>query len=77
MNSIVSRRDFIKLSAIGSVGMVLEKSDIFLSGVPPAKPIKIGIIGLDTSHSVRFTEVLNDPKAPAEFAGCTRGSSLS
>ncbi len=33
------------------------------------KPLRAGIIGLDTSHVVAFTKVLNDPKAPAELSG--------
>lgn len=32
--------------------------------------MKIGIIGLDTSHAVAFTKVLNDPKAAEDVAGC-------
>ena len=32
--------------------------------------LKAGIIGLDTSHAVAFTRLLNDPKAPAELANC-------
>ncbi|MBM3999132.1 MAG: gfo/Idh/MocA family oxidoreductase [Planctomycetes bacterium] len=32
--------------------------------------IRIGIIGLDTSHSPAFTKVLNDPKAAEDIAGC-------
>jgi predicted dehydrogenase len=35
----------------------------------PAKPLRAGIIGLDTSHVVAFTKVLNDPKAPPELSG--------
>jgi predicted dehydrogenase len=34
-----------------------------------AKPLRVGIIGLDTSHVVAFTRVMNGPKAPAELAG--------
>jgi predicted dehydrogenase len=34
-----------------------------------AKPIRVGIIGLDTSHVVAFTKLLNDPKASGELAG--------
>ena len=33
------------------------------------KSIRIGIIGLDTSHVVAFTKLLNDPKASGELAG--------
>jgi hypothetical protein len=32
--------------------------------------IKIGIIGLDTSHVTAFTKALNDPKAAADLANC-------
>src|SRR5437868_5813220 len=32
--------------------------------------LRIGIIGLDTSHVVAFTKVLNDPKAADDVAGC-------
>jgi predicted dehydrogenase len=36
---------------------------------PQAKPIRAGIIGLDTSHVVAFTELLNAPKPKPEVAG--------
>lgn len=36
----------------------------------PVKPIKIGLIGLDTSHSVAFTTVLNSAKTKPGFEGC-------
>ena len=32
-------------------------------------PIKIGIIGLDTSHVPAFTGLFNDPKAEGDLAG--------
>jgi predicted dehydrogenase len=35
-----------------------------------SKTLRIGIIGLDTSHVGAFTNVLNDPKAEADVAGC-------
>ncbi len=31
-------------------------------------PLEIGIIGLDTSHVIAFTELFNDPKAAGEIA---------
>lgn len=34
------------------------------------KTFRAGIIGLDTSHAIAFTKILNDPKAPPELAGC-------
>ncbi|GIW88741.1 MAG: oxidoreductase [Isosphaeraceae bacterium] len=33
------------------------------------EPIRVGIIGCDTSHAVAFTEILHDPKAEGERAG--------
>ena len=33
------------------------------------KPLRVGIIGLDTSHVTAFTSVLNNPKAKAELGG--------
>jgi hypothetical protein len=35
----------------------------------PAKPLRAGMIGLDTSHVVAFTKVLNDPNAKGDLAG--------
>jgi len=33
------------------------------------EPIKVGIVGLDTSHVVAFTQLLNDPKNPNHIPG--------
>ncbi|HXN23049.1 MAG TPA: hypothetical protein VOA41_09955 [Candidatus Dormibacteraeota bacterium] len=33
------------------------------------KPIRIGIIGLDSSHVVAFTQLLNDPSSPEHVPG--------
>ena len=35
----------------------------------PARPIRIGIIGLDTSHVILFTTLLNNPQAADDMAG--------
>jgi len=35
-----------------------------------AKPLRAGIIGLDTSHVIGFTKVLNDPEAAPDVSGC-------
>ena len=37
----------------------------------PAGPIKAGIIGLDTSHVIAFTKLLNDPQATGHVADVT------
>ena len=36
----------------------------------PEEPIKVGIIGLDTSHVTVFTAAMNDPKNPNHVPGC-------
>lgn len=36
----------------------------------PDKMLKIGIIGLDTSHAIAFTDMLNAAQPEPEFAGC-------
>lgn len=35
----------------------------------PRQTMRLGIIGLDTSHSLAFTKILNDENAPAELQG--------
>lgn len=37
---------------------------------PAQKVLRVGIIGLDTSHSPAFAKLLNDPDAPPELANC-------
>src|SRR5438309_11627838 len=54
-----------RLALAALLAMSLSAS---LSAAEPQ--LKIGIIGLDTSHVVAFTKVLNDPKAAADVAGC-------
>lgn len=38
--------------------------------VRSSKPLRVGIIGLDTSHSPAFTRILNAADAPKAFGGC-------
>lgn len=45
----------------------------FVSGRCPAEEsglIRVGIIGLDTSHAVAFTKILNDQAPESDVAGC-------
>ena len=64
------RRDFISKTAITGIGLGI-------TGGVLGKPVqtnvntgtKVGIIGLDTSHSVAFTKALNNPQAGEEFSG--------
>ena len=52
-----------------------------LTALAVGENLRIGIIGLDTSHVVAFTKILNDPKATgplaeAKVVGAFRGGSL-
>ncbi len=66
-NSEKGRRSFIRKSL--GAGMLLSLDSEFSFSISKASFKKIGIIGLDTSHSVAFTKLINDPQAPEELAG--------
>jgi predicted dehydrogenase len=68
MKKELDRRSFVKTAALGGLGI----------GFASAKPVfspgsqatgRIGIIGLDTSHSIAFTKAINSPDPKPEFAG--------
>ncbi|GAB3506567.1 Gfo/Idh/MocA family oxidoreductase [Spirosoma knui] len=63
-----NRRNFLKKATIGSLMLSMEPSPILLKNSPKAGK-RIGIIGLDTSHSVAFTKVLNAAEANPQYAG--------
>jgi hypothetical protein len=59
--------------AAGSLAraVVLPAAAALVAGVASGgEPIRLGIIGLDTSHAPAFTKILNDPQAPDDVAGC-------
>lgn len=61
---IKSRRDFIKISAIGGIGLGMSRSLSAMSSQSRVAPGgRIGMIGLDTSHVVAFTETINKGNA--------------
>ena len=63
-----NRRRFIKHAALGSAVLSLTSSPWTLAGkIPSGK--RVGIIGLDTSHSTAFAKGLNAPDASADFLG--------
>lgn len=62
----LSRRRFLKKSAIFGVGAGLDFSSIPHFG---NSLIRIGIIGLDTSHAVAFTGLFNAENPKKEFEG--------
>jgi predicted dehydrogenase len=46
--------------------LLVASSSALIAADPP---LRAGIIGLDTSHAVEFTKLLNDPKAADDLAG--------
>lgn len=63
---MINRRNFINAGTLAGIGIV---SGVSLKAQNSPLGLKIGIIGLDTSHSTAFTKVLNDPKAGDTFGG--------
>ena len=67
-----NRRSFIKKSSMAGLGLGLagNVSAVF-KGPELQEGKRIGMIGLDTGHSVAFTKALNDPLAGLKkFIGC-------
>lgn len=70
MRNQLKRRDFIKTAAAGTVTLGLAGKQVSMNSFMEQQSKRIGIIGLDTSHSIAFTKALNDPAAGPEFEGC-------
>jgi predicted dehydrogenase len=64
-----SRRSFIKKSSAFGAAASLSTLPYSLFANTKADPIKIGIIGLDTSHSPAFTKLFNGENPRPELAG--------
>ncbi len=69
IKSKIKRRSFIKAATAGSLGIGLSGKSALFAGTQDSPKMRVGIIGLDTSHSVAFTQTLNDPSAGPEFGG--------
>ncbi len=69
MNENHHRRYFMKTLAMGSLGIPLAASNSDWARIKPEENKTIGIIGLDTSHSVAFTKEFNNPEAGPELGG--------
>lgn len=72
MERTFDRRNFIKSSAAAGIGLGLSFSNASLfAGTRAAaeKGRRIGIIGLDTSHSVAFTKTFNGENPGPEYGG--------
>lgn len=70
MKELYGRRKFIKTSAVAGIGLGVAGSILPLFGKGfSATGKRVGIIGLDTSHSVEFTKELNSAGTSSEFDG--------
>ncbi len=66
----LNRRNFIKLSAFTGAGLSLGFHGAYAGPFKNSqKGKRVGIIGLDTSHSVAFTKSLNSNTSNTEFLG--------
>ncbi len=72
MKESYNRRKFIKTTAVAGISLAitspansvsLYRKNSFVKGE------RVGIIGLDTSHSVAFARILNDPAAAPDLGG--------
>ena len=70
MKKIFPRREFIRKATVAGIGATIVQSFPNLYGRSPfEEEAKVGIIGLDTSHSVAFTKSLNGANKAAELKG--------
>ena len=67
--STTPRRKFIKDVTIAGISFSMVGNVTSIFGKNIAKGKRIGIIGLDTPHSIEFTKVFNNPDAGPEYAG--------
>ncbi|WP_421827436.1 Gfo/Idh/MocA family protein [Larkinella sp.] len=70
MNHLLNRRKFLGVTATTGLSLSLPHT---LFSMPEPTPLaegkRVGIIGLDTSHSTAFTKELNSPTAGPELDG--------
>ncbi len=69
MNGKYDRRSFVKTATMGGITLGLAGRMDTGFGKNESDGKKIGLIGLDTSHSVAFTKALNAEDAGPEFSG--------
>jgi hypothetical protein len=65
---MINRRYFIKTSALTGAGIATTGVSVFGRPNVP-RGLRVGMIGLDTSHCIAFTKALNAPGADADFGG--------
>ena len=65
MNSKINRRDFLRKSAVSGVAFGLGSASFSFNKPSSQEDVRIGMIGLDTSHVIAFTRIINDPEEKA------------
>jgi len=69
MNTSRNRRSFLKTTAAAGIGLTMLNTKLISANILFEDKKKIGIIGLDTSHSIAFTKEFNNPDAGPELGG--------
>ncbi|MEX1241059.1 MAG: Gfo/Idh/MocA family oxidoreductase [Cyclobacteriaceae bacterium] len=71
MEKTFDRRNFMKSTAAAGMGLGLTLTHSSVFGAPRTvqQGKRVGIIGLDTSHSVAFTKTFNAENAGPEYGG--------
>jgi predicted dehydrogenase len=64
-----NRRKFIQNAGLAGLTLALSKSGLSKSPLLESGGKRVGIIGLDTSHSTAFTKFLNGPNAGSDYFG--------
>jgi len=66
----MKRRTFIKTGTLAGVGLLTSRPVFSKKYAEPVeKGLRVGIIGLDTSHATAFTKALNAADASPDFLG--------
>lgn len=66
---LFDRRRFIKTMAAAGLGVGVAGHRAIAGGRQKQKETTVGIIGLDTSHSAAFTNIINDSEADTDVSG--------
>jgi len=71
MSKAIDRRSFVRTVAVAAAvtGISMQVKGALLYNVNPPKGLRVGIIGLDVSHSVAFTRLMNNVASDAEYGG--------
>jgi hypothetical protein len=69
MKNSFNRKEFIKTITAAGVGFGMVGSNVMSRKDSLNEPVRIGIIGLDTSHSIAFTDIIHELEGEEERAG--------